>query len=156
MTEIKFPGLTIPKFEVKAGALIDVTILGVTIRIPWDDIVFWEDIVIWEEFTLFDTDWIIEPVHDFIENIGAGIEWLVDYTRRVIVERIRDVQEAIGSAIDGVAATLSTVADGVAAIPGLIAAIPDAVRDVIAKWVMDRIEEFNKGFEKGLEEAEAS
>jgi len=156
MTEIKFPGLTIPKFEVKAGALIDVTILGIRFRIPWEDIVLWEDIVIWEEFTLFDTDWIIEPVHDFIENIGAGIEWLIDWTRRVILIRIGDMQEAITGAIDGVVDTLSTVAEKVAEIPGLIAEIPDAVRDVIAKWVMDRIEEFNKGFEKGLEEAEAS
>jgi len=71
--QIWFPGLSLPG-TIKAGALLDVWLLGLNLKIPPVDIVLWkEPLIIWTAFIIFDSDWVVKPIIDAIAGVAKAV-----------------------------------------------------------------------------------
>jgi len=73
MVEVWFPGWYFPGFTIRKGSLLDVYILAVHVQIPPFDITFWEGFWVWRRFRVFDSDWVVRPVVEFISDPGGFI-----------------------------------------------------------------------------------
>ena len=112
MAEIYFPGLTIPG-TVEAGALMDLWLLGVHLKIPpWDIKLFKENLTIWDRFMLFNTDDIAAPfiseitegftsVKDFIKDPTGTLKGWIDNIAPIVTGTLLDPKGLLKNWIDG-------------------------------------------------------
>lgn len=111
--KIYFPGWYLPGFRLWKGQLLDVWLLTVHVQIPPWDIRFWDGRWVWHGFTLFDTDWITDPVSDWISdvrhairiwiyNAWAGINATIDSAKALLYSSVHNAWSGITDFIDDV------------------------------------------------------
>jgi len=73
VVEVKIPEVKIPELKLEAGALLDFNILGADVKLPPSDIVLIPEVKLFPEFTLFDTDWLVEPIVSGLLDAAAAV-----------------------------------------------------------------------------------
>lgn len=71
--KVTFPELAIPEVKLSAGCLLNVWLLGVNLKIPPIDLTFSSKHVLTPQFTIFDSDWVTNPLTEWM----LGIPWWV-------------------------------------------------------------------------------
>lgn len=73
MVKVSFPSLWFPAFKFRKGQLLNVSILGIGLKIPPIDITFWNAFKILNGFTILDTDWISNPIINAMSGIAHAV-----------------------------------------------------------------------------------
>jgi len=73
MVAIWFPGLTIPRIRITAGQFLNITLLGVGIKVPPISMTILPRTVIWEGFKMFDTNDITNALLTPINAIPQAV-----------------------------------------------------------------------------------
>jgi len=139
---INFPGFTLPGFMIAEGQLLDITLLGVGIKIPPFDIVFWEEITFWEEFTIFDSEWVTEPVAGFIDSLRDTVASWFEGLWQDLTDAFNSLNEFLTELNEGIKERIHEAETTIARV--IMSRIADAVREIFEALV--------RGMEKGLEE----
>jgi len=73
MVQLWFPGLKFGGAKIVAGALLNVSLLGVSLKIPPWDLTLLPAIEFWKSFLIFDSDWVVKPVADLVNAIPQAV-----------------------------------------------------------------------------------
>lgn len=85
--KLEFPGFTLPGFTIQKGYLLNVELFGVRLQIPPFTIVFWPTIQFWRPFTIFDSDWILNPVANLLLAVPQAVwDWLESFIEGLVDE----------------------------------------------------------------------
>jgi len=71
--KVFFPEIKFPAFKLKAGQLLNVSLMGVGLIIPPWDLTFWDTTTLLPKFPLFDTDELFRPIMEAIEGVAQKV-----------------------------------------------------------------------------------
>lgn len=97
--KITFPGWYFPSLKLWKGQLLDIWLLTVHMQIPPWDITILHGFRVWRGFTLFDTDWITDPIGDWISGLSRTVTTWIDAVWRGIISAVYGVSAEISGKI---------------------------------------------------------